>query len=427
MNNNFSKASDLAKRHSVFTIHTPIVVFSNASVDITYRFSATGGLSFSPTTRINGRSVGKEAAINRLAIYGSLVESLSYWKSCYSSKILVEPRIPREVYHWFEDLLLNGMMEYRYTNGLNAQAIPEIEWAEDSEITGVGEHEGNPPLVLTSGGKDSTVTLSLLHSNGPIKAFVLNHLPAAERVLTALPDIEIVRGVRNIDPALLELNKNGYLNGHTPFSALLSVLSTLAALLVDASAAIVSNEASAESPFTTYEGLSVNHQYSKSFKYENIFANMIAKTLPGTPLWFSFLRPLAEPQVCQLLSRRTKLLSLISSCNKNQATGSWCGSCPKCVSTWILLRPFVKEGELLSIFGKNAMEEGKTLLPALLGKSECRPLECVGTPDELEASLQAVAGRKEALTNILSQFASHQMPVKYEHLLKVALEETHNA
>ena len=426
-----TKASDNAKtlteRHSVFTIHPPLIDFSTDFVDITYRFSITGGLSFHPTTRIHGNSTGNEAALKRLAIYGAMVESLSYWKSCFSPKIVIEPSIPYDAFKWFEDLMLHGMMEYRYTNGLPARFIPEIAWEEDRKLTVVEKVNSSVPLVLVSGGKDSTVTLSLLHRSGPIKAFVLNQLPAAERVLAAFPDINIVRGSRSVDPALLELNRKNYLNGHTPFSALLSVISTMAAILAEAPVVIASNESSAEASFASYDGMSVNHQYSKSLQYENSFANLITNTIPGAPPWFSLLRPLSEPQICLLLSQRKDLLSLISSCNRNQSIGSWCGNCPKCVSTWILLHPYVNVNELKRIFGKDALDEGKELLPALLGKSECRPLECVGTPEELDASLRAVAGERGPLNKFLSQFATHLIPERYENILKVSLEEAQNA
>jgi len=427
MNKTSHKARILADRHPVFTIHTPSIEFSNDSLAIVHRFSATGGLSFTPTTRIGGNPTGKESALTRLALYGSLVESLSYWKACYSPKIVIEPAIPNEAFRWFEDLLLNGLMEYRYVNGLPARFVPGIAWEDDNTLTKDVGHKGTVPLVLVSGGKDSTVTLSLLAQNGPTKAFVLNTLPAAERVLAAFPDVEIVRGVRSIDPALLELNKSGYLNGHTPFSAILSVISTIAAILSDASEIIASNEASAELPFASYEGLEVNHQYSKGIRYEKIFAKLITQTIPGAPPWFSFLRPLSEPQICRLLSKRKELLSLISSCNRNQSVGSWCGSCPKCVSTWILMLPFINQAELKKLFGRDALEEGKYLLPALLGKNGCRPLECVGTPEELDASLRSAAGEKEPLNRFLSQYSTHLLPERYERLHKVALEEAKDA
>ena len=415
----------LAERHPVFTIHPPRVDFTGDSMAITYRFSASGGLGFGSVTRICGNPAGNESALRRLAVYAAMVESLSYWKSCFSPKIVIEPDIPRAAFQWFEDLMLHGMMEYRFTNGLPARFVPEIDWHDDSELAILAEVGDTVPLVLASGGKDSTLTLSLLARDGPMTAFVLNQLPAADRVLAAFPDVAIVRAERNIDPALLELNRKGYLNGHTPFSALLSVLSTIAAVLAKAPLAVASNEASAEASFATHEGMEVNHQYSKSSRYENGFSDLIKRTIRGAPRWFSMLRPLSEPQICLLLSKRRDLLSLITSCNRNQSVGSWCGCCPKCVSTWILLHPYVATADLITLFGKDALVQGEHLLNALLGKSDCRPLECVGTPEELDASLRAIAGETTPLKRILARFpaAAHSIPAKYEQLLKHSLED----
>jgi UDP-N-acetyl-alpha-D-muramoyl-L-alanyl-L-glutamate epimerase len=422
-----SKGKLLSEKHSVFTIHPPVIEFSKDYLDITHRFSISGGLSFAPSTRIYGSPTGKESTLTRLAILASMVESLSYWKSCFSPKIIVEPLISREALEWFQDLLLNGMMEYRYTNALPALFMPEIIWQQDSGPIVDVTVTGPASLVMVSGGKDSTVTLSVLHQQTPIKAFILNELPAAERVLSEFPDVELVKSTRNIDPALLELNKQNYLNGHTPFSALLSVLSTIAAILNDCRVSIASNESSAEYPFAVYDGCMVNHQYSKSLQYEAKFAKLIKMTLPNCPEYFSLLRPLTEPQICLLLSKRKDLLSLISSCNRNQLSGTWCGCCPKCVSTWLLLQPFVDSGELARIFGKNAPEEGKALLPALLGHSDCRPLECVGTPEELNASLLAVEGDLAPLNGFLHQFGTHLIPKEFESILKRSLDEALHA
>ncbi len=419
-------AKILAKKHPVFVIHTPTVEFNEKYVSIQHKFTATGSLIYLPSTKIFGDSSGKENIIKRLSIILTLVEALSYWKASYSPKIVIEPKTSESSIRWLEDLLLNGMMEYKYINNLSAQFIPEIQWEEDNKIIGLSKSKDSTPLVLVSGGKDSTITLSILSKHERLKAFVLNCLPSAERVLKAFPEHEVVRGVRNIDPVLFELNKKGYLNGHTPFSALLSVISTIAAVLSDSTSIITSNEASAEVSFAKYCGINVNHQYSKSSQYENKFNNLINNTFFGLPPLFSFLRPLSEPQICLLLSNKKELISLISSCNKNQLSGSWCGKCPKCISTWILLRPYIDENELIKLFGSNALEEGKHLLPALLGKTECRPLECVGTPEELDASLRFVAGNSEPLNSLLSRFPPHLLPNKYEHILKKALEEVIN-
>ena len=417
MVDNIELARSLKTKHPKFYIYIPDIEFNKDFINITHRFSIDGGIYFSPISIIYGNPIGKEDIIKRLCIYLSLVESLSYWKATYSPKIIIEPLLPMPAIEWYEDLLINGMMEYRYINGLPPSELPEIEWTEDTNTQIIANTAKNESLVLVSGGKDSTVTLSLISEVEKIKAFILNKLPAAERVMGLFPDIPIIRAERIIDNRLFELNDSGYLNGHTPFSALLSVISTIAGVLSDSKFIIASNESSAETKFANYNGHEVNHQYSKSYKYELKFKDLMDKTIKSAPLWFSFLRPLTEPQICKLLAKSRKLISHITSCNKNQSIGSWCGSCPKCVSTWILLMPYLEKNELINIFGQDVLTKNINLLPSLLGETDCRPLECVGTPGELRESLNYKSNDPMLLKYYLSSYGEHQIPDKYEKIL----------
>ena len=67
---------------------------------------------------------------------------------------------------------------------------------------------------------------------------------------------------------MLQLNKEGFLNGHTPFSALVAFSSVIAARMAGLSYIALSNESSANE--STVQGSTVNHQYSKSFKFTDI-------------------------------------------------------------------------------------------------------------------------------------------------------------
>ena len=76
---------------------------------------------------------------------------------------------------------------------------------------------------------------------------------------------EICTIKRNIDKALLELNKQGFLNGHTPFSSMVSFVTFLVAYLSNKRYIVLSNEGSANEP--TVLNTNINHQYSKSYEY----------------------------------------------------------------------------------------------------------------------------------------------------------------
>ena len=61
----------------------------------------------------------------------------------------------------------------------------------------------------------------------------------------------------------MELNKRGFLNGHTPFSAMVAFTSFLTAYLNDKRYIVLSNESSANE--SNVMGTKINHQYSKTY------------------------------------------------------------------------------------------------------------------------------------------------------------------
>jgi hypothetical protein len=66
------------------------------------------------------------------------------------------------------------------------------------------------------GGRDSAFTLAALSKgNRPFRSMVLNPTPAAIRVSARVQDDSPIIVERTIDPVLMELNKRGFLNGHT--------------------------------------------------------------------------------------------------------------------------------------------------------------------------------------------------------------------
>jgi UDP-N-acetyl-alpha-D-muramoyl-L-alanyl-L-glutamate epimerase len=202
---------------------------------------------------------------------------------------------------------------------------------------------------------------------------------------------------RVIDPKLLELNNQGYLNGHTPFSAYLAFLSTLAATLYDYKNIVVSNESSSNEGNIEYLGKVVNHQYSKTFEFEQKFRDYAEKYLAPIK-YFSFLRPLSELQIAKLFSHLEKYHTLFRSCNVGSSTNSWCGRCAKCLFAYIILRPYLGE-KIDQMFGKNLLDDEslKPLLSQLLREDDsAKPFDCVGLVDETKAALFMIDPTKYA-------------------------------
>jgi hypothetical protein len=219
---------------------------------------------------------------------------------------------------------------------------------------------------------------------------------------------------RRLDPQIKQLNAAGYLNGHTPFSALLSFISALVAYRNNFQIVLSSNEASASEGNTNYLGFEINHQYSKSLHYEELFRRYLSQqNIPVN--YLSFLRPLNELQICGLFSALKQQHAIFRSCNREQTDAArarlvgsaaptragWCAKCPKCVFTYLCLRCFLSADEVKAIFGVDPSELGEftQLSRELAGLSEHKPFECVGTFGEVQTCLTQLFANRALSTN----------------------------
>ena len=284
-------------------------------------------------------------------------------------------------------------------------------------------------LVPIGGGKDSVVTLECLRNVMSVTPLIVNPRGATLNcVKTAgYKDDGFIVINRTLDPTMLKLNAEGYLNGHTPFSALLAFISLLVAFGSRSKYIALSNENSANE--STVPGTNINHQYSKSIEFESDFRNYVAENLSEEVQYFSFLRPLSELQIAKLFSQCEAYHPVFRSCNVGSKTDSWCGHCPKCLFTWIILSPFLSREKLVSIFGKDLMADRslQPILDELNGTAAVKPFECVGTVEEVNACLAATTNAPEpvegpTVDEILSRFnTNHFLPEKFEQILKSRL------
>jgi len=111
---------------------------------------------------------------------------------------------------------------------------------------------------------------------------------------------------RKIDPTLLKLNQKGYLNGHTPFTAVLSFLSVFGAILFDYKNIVFSLEISANEGNVKYLRKFINHQWSKSSEFERKFKNYCKKYLVKNINYFSLLRPYTELEISKMFLKYTQ-------------------------------------------------------------------------------------------------------------------------
>lgn len=229
----------------------------------------------------------------------------------------------------------------------------------------------------------------LKRKNKKINAFLVNPTRAAKDVLKKAKIKNPIVIKREVDPTLLKLNQKGYLNGHTPFTAVLSFLAVFCGVLFDYKNIVFSLEKSANEGNVRYLGKMINHQWAKSSEFERKFKNYCRKYLVKNVNYLSLLRPYTELEISRMFLKYPQYFSAFSSCNVGVKTSQrWCGNCPKCLFVYATFYPFLEKKELLKIFGRDIFENKKLLptMKGLLGQGRVKPFECVGTKKESKSA-----------------------------------------
>ncbi len=397
--------NNLREKHPVFIYEKYEIIDgkNNESVKLKFHFRLGEEILFYPTWEFKKKHVEinyeNEEVVNELAFNLGMVELISYWKcSCSPSVIVKAGVIDEEQIKWWKNQYYLGLGEFFYTNKIETSEEDFMKIEVNCESKGKGtedkffraEFEKTGSMIPIGGGKDSVVTLELLSDRKSTNlCFMINDKEASERcaLIAGYSKEEILVVHRSLDKKLLELNKEGYLNGHTPFSAIVAFSSVLAAYLMDKQYVVLSNEASANE--STIEGTEVNHQYSKSFKFESDFVNYENRYVNSGVHYFSLLRPFSELQIAKFFAMHDKYYKIFRSCNVGSKSDKWCGHCPKCLFVYIILSPFINMDQLVEIFGNDMLNDVSMLetFEKLIGTLPEKPFECVGTCDEANTAI----------------------------------------
>jgi UDP-N-acetyl-alpha-D-muramoyl-L-alanyl-L-glutamate epimerase len=420
-----------------------------------FKFSAAPDISFSPEVIFESIPDGWHSVpdkfLNNAIFHLGLIELFSYWKATASPIIEVHAGgLILEQTKFWENLLMRGMGEFFYRNDIDFTAANFVK------ITSTGTRLVIPylaalpqrSLLTIGGGRDSALAAAVLRdSDQPFACMMLNPSPAAQSIASKVSTAAPVIVRRTICPELLELNQQGFLNGHTPFSAYLAFLGVTCMLLYGYSNVIVANERSSDEGNVSYRGHEINHQYSKSLAFEAAFDQYMHKYLITSGKYFSLVRPFYELQIGKMFSAHPEFFDVFKSCNRNRSA-SWCGECPKCLSVFITMYPFVARDTLVRIFGKDLYRSPESI-PILRGLAgiEAKPFECVGTTGEIVAALSMAiemakktgdalppvlayaetipgVGNSAAALEILSSYGAHRLPSVFERSLTKALNES---
>lgn len=423
----------LRQKYPVFTFESYTYNIIDGDIKVQFRYTAGSDVVMEPCTIIKNHAEYASflahhslQELDTLFFQLGMVELVSYWKAVCSPKVVVKAGgLDAPAIAFWKKLYFNGLGEFFYTNGIVAteQNFMQIE-AQGNVKPMVNVTLADKTIVPIGGGKDSVVTLEALRTRQDIMPLIINPRGATlECAQKAGFDGNFFELKRTISPRLLELNSQGYLNGHTPFSAMLAFYTLVSACMSGRKNIALSNENSANE--STVKGMNVNHQYSKSVEFERDFRNYVARYIHPELNYYSFLRPISELQIAYLFSQCSSYFSSYKSCNAGSKQNIWCCNCAKCLFTYIILSPFIDADSLEKIYGENLLNKESLLdeLQELCGMTPSKPFECVGTIDEVNLSLAYTIGRYEAqeLPVLLKYYEQTSLYEKYK---KVSMART---
>ncbi|HIA91542.1 TPA: hypothetical protein EYO12_00300 [Candidatus Saccharibacteria bacterium] len=291
----------------------------------------------------------------------------------------------------------NGLGEFLYMNERGPDAVASFfGFQDDRERTVPKTVVSEAALVLIGGGKDSLTTVSLFdQQRQPYEIFRVN---PQGWIVDQMSEIGVppITVERTIDSFLT--SDEDQMKGHVPITAIISASAIIAGILGGFADVVTSNEKSADDPnITEYEGMAINHQWSKGLELENIMQQWTRRYISSDLRYYSYLREMTEPQIAEIFSRTAfeRFSGLWSSSNENfkqdsDGTLSWDLRSSKAISTFILLLPHIKKESLIAEFGGNPLDmaENKDMVLKLLGKKDIKPFECVPSPYELQVSME---------------------------------------
>jgi UDP-N-acetyl-alpha-D-muramoyl-L-alanyl-L-glutamate epimerase len=361
------------------------------------------------------RAAAFDAALKLL----HLIAGISYYKAGVPPRIEVaDGPLDDATAELLDQLYLHGLAEFAYRNGLDLRG--RISFPRGGATVAAGALDlPRRTLVPIGGGKDSLVAVEAIKSIGGEATAVwvgTSALIAACAERTGLPTLNIQR---ELAPGLFELNRLGAWNGHIPVTAVNSAILAVAAVLYGYDSITFANERSASAATLEYDGQQVNHQWSKGYAFEKLLGDWLHAHVASDLDYCSLLRPYSELAITRAFAKLTPYFDVFSSCNRNfkllgpKPVDRWCGQCPKCHFVFLALAPFLPKPRLLSIFGRNLLDDENQAagFDALLEYQDHKPFECVGEGAEARAAMHALSQRPEWQEDVLvARFRSEILP-----------------
>eukprot|EP01065_Artemidia_motanka_P013276 TRINITY_DN17323_c0_g1_i1.p1 TRINITY_DN17323_c0_g1~~TRINITY_DN17323_c0_g1_i1.p1 ORF type:complete len:513 (+),score=152.43 TRINITY_DN17323_c0_g1_i1:63-1541(+) len=209
------------------------------------------------------------------------------------------------------------------------------------------------------------------------------------------------------------------------WGALVAFTSALTACVHGYDVVSVGNERSANAGNGVLWGdQEVNHQYDKGQEFERAMQEYITRYIAGGVRYFSGLADLWEIQIARMFCSTPKYLPLFISCNVGN--GEWCGRCAKCCFVYVLLSAFAPAELVTDVerrvpsgcrgappFAGDMLSDRRLFgtFDTLAGWGQAKPMDCVGTPDEVRLALYLLSERVKEAGAALPAYFKHRPEV----------------
>ncbi|MCA9309483.1 hypothetical protein KC973_03830, partial [Candidatus Saccharibacteria bacterium] len=338
-------------------------------------------------------------ALDKALFLAFILIGTSYYKTFPSQSVeLGDHAIDAWQARFFNSVYQEGLSQFAFENNLTRENLTTFEpsGSADAAVDGYTAQDAKP-LVLQSGGKDSLLLAELLKSKAlNFSPWYLTNSDTHPRVLEGIEG-ELTLARRSLDREnLAKAKQQGGLDGHVPVTYIVLSIALIQAILAGKDTILTAIGHEGEEPYTYISDLPVMHQWAKTWKAEQQFAEYVKTYVAESIHVGSPLRRYSELKIAQLFVEQCwgRYGHEFSSCNignykQGQAndTLTWCGNCAKCANSFLLFAPFVPPQQLADLFGGQNLFKKTSLTKTFKGLLEidgiAKEFECVGERDEL--------------------------------------------
>jgi UDP-N-acetyl-alpha-D-muramoyl-L-alanyl-L-glutamate epimerase len=364
--------------------------------------------------------------IQRLLNYLAVTQAFYFFNFEYYDEVRAYYQLTAAEQAFFENLALHGLAEFRYTNHIDMHAQTRFsgEHRLPQAQPGIVMPQLHGAIVTNGGGKDGAVASQAAHAAlDSLAWFTLNKDGLRAQIIESSPFHEQISTGRFIHP----VTSGQKYWGHKPLNAELGLFAAVAALVTGKQYVVVGNEHSANEPNIVHDEFEVNHQYTKSY----VFEQQLAALIDGLGLglnYFSIVRPLYELQILRIFADFPAYHHVFVSCNHGVREGRWCLACAKCAFV-VLGLTAINPALVAGIWGDSLLMAKPALqkhIIELVSAAHDKPFECVGTLEECQLALGLIARNPqiwEALPSGFRNELARHLPANLDALQTAIMGE----